>query len=351
MTRFPSRTVTLALFSAALLLPVLAPRSASATPSQTPPVVINELLAHTDPPQVDSVELYNPGPNPADISGWCLSDDDKQPCQFEFPLSTVIPADAYYVLELQQANDFGLSEMGETVTLRSATNRVLTGYAHAVKFGASPNGVSLGRVVTSDGRELFPLLEQTTLGAPNASPWVGPIVITEVMYHPVPGSTDVEYLELVNRSTSAVPLYDPANPRNRWRIEGVGSVTLPAIALAAGKSLFVTSVDPQTFRDLYSLPDSVLVIGPYSGNLADGGEQVSLQRPEPPNLDDREVPYVVEDEVTYNDEFPWPSKADGQGNAMARACWNCFGEFPESWISGASVAARRSVFLPVVQDH
>ena len=37
-------------------------------------MVINELLAHTDPPLADFVELYNPDPLPVALGGLCLSD-------------------------------------------------------------------------------------------------------------------------------------------------------------------------------------------------------------------------------------------------------------------------------------
>ncbi|MCA9172721.1 MAG: hypothetical protein KDB23_33905, partial [Planctomycetales bacterium] len=37
-------------------------------------VVINEVLSHTDPPLVDSIELYNPTTQVINVSGWYLSD-------------------------------------------------------------------------------------------------------------------------------------------------------------------------------------------------------------------------------------------------------------------------------------
>jgi hypothetical protein len=40
-----------------------------------PPIVINEILAHTDPPQEDSIELFNPGATTADVSNWILADN------------------------------------------------------------------------------------------------------------------------------------------------------------------------------------------------------------------------------------------------------------------------------------
>src|SRR6185369_10618467 len=51
-------------------------------PLSIPPVVINEALTHTDPPQLDSIELYNPSASPASIGGWFLSDDRDKPSKY-----------------------------------------------------------------------------------------------------------------------------------------------------------------------------------------------------------------------------------------------------------------------------
>ena len=53
----------------------------------------------------------------------------------------------------------------------------------------------------------FPLQSKLTLAAPNAGPFVPPVVISEIAYDPAQGP---EYLVLTNRSDQVVPLYDPA---------------------------------------------------------------------------------------------------------------------------------------------
>ena len=73
---------------------------------------------------------------------------------------------------------------------------------HGFEFGAQVNGVSFGRYVTSDGVEHFVTQHRSTLGAANAGPKVGPVVINEIMYAP-PGfgsnaDTLDEYIELRN---------------------------------------------------------------------------------------------------------------------------------------------------------
>src|SRR5439155_639046 len=100
----------------------------------------------------------------------------------------------------------------------TATN--LTGYSHGFIFGPAANGVSFGRYVNSVGEEQFPAQAALTLGATNAGPKVGPVVINEIMYHPALGFD--EFLELKNITSDAVPMFDPDHSTNTWRLNGIG---------------------------------------------------------------------------------------------------------------------------------
>jgi hypothetical protein len=61
------------------------------TPSIAP-IVISEILAHTDPPQQDSIELHNPTGTNVNIGGWFLTDEPDTPAKFRIPNNTIIPA-------------------------------------------------------------------------------------------------------------------------------------------------------------------------------------------------------------------------------------------------------------------
>jgi hypothetical protein len=294
-----------------------------------PPVVINELLTHTDPPQVDSIELFNLTSTDLPLDGWCLSDDQDAPCRYRIPAQTVIEANGYLVFT-QEAFSFGLSEMGEEVLLSEATPQgELTGAQHRVGFDAAANGVSLGRIVSSDGKEHFPPLTIPTPGAANAPPMIGPVVIAELMYHPPPGKD--EYVELVNLTTETVALFDQDAPENLWRLTGVGDFSFPTgLKLPARASLFVTPLAPGEFRARHDLPDDALVVGPYSGALSDGGEEVALWQPDEPDLDGA-VPFLPVDRVDYGDQAPWPATPDGGGPALQRRNVKDFGGEPQNW--------------------
>src|SRR5204863_4609139 len=48
-------------------------------PPVVPPIRINEILTHTDPPDLDAIELFNPTSSAADLGGWYLTDDGRVP--------------------------------------------------------------------------------------------------------------------------------------------------------------------------------------------------------------------------------------------------------------------------------
>ncbi|HXJ73833.1 MAG TPA: lamin tail domain-containing protein, partial [Candidatus Dormibacteraeota bacterium] len=192
-----------------------------------PPVVVNEVLTRTTPPQVDWIELFNPTDAEADLSGWFLSDDGGAPIKYRLPQGTTLPPRSYRVFTEEQFNaqpllvtSFSLDSMGDAVYLSSgdaATN--LTGYSHGFSFGAAANGVSFGRYVNSVGEEQFPAQLSVTPGAANSAPRVGPVVIQEIHYHPGLGGD--EFIELGNVTGNEVPLFDPAFPTNTWRVNGL----------------------------------------------------------------------------------------------------------------------------------
>lgn len=313
-----------------------------------PAVVINELLTHTDLPQVDAIELFNPTPGSVNIGGWFLSDDPKQPKKFRISNGTTIPANGYIVFTETNfnavpgvSNSFRLSSWGEPLLLLSGdANTNLTGYSHSVDYGTSANGVSFGRYVISTGEEFWPAQSALTLGATNSGPRLGPLVINEIQYHP-PAGFD-EYVEIYNLSGSPVALYDPAYPTNTWRLAGADYFFPTNITLAAGGYLIVSPIAPATFRAKYSVPASVPIYGPYSGTLQDSGERLSLERPDSP--DTNGVPYIVVDEVRYNDKAPWPVSADGDGPSLQRRIPASYGNEPTNWFaSGISAGVANSV--------
>jgi hypothetical protein len=315
------------------------------------PVVINEILTHTDPPQLDAIELLNPATTNVNLGGWFLSDDAAAPKKFRVPNGTMISAGGFAVFYETNFNSmpgvppsFALNSHGESLFLFSGdANTNLTGYSHSFDYGASANGVSFGRYINSVGDEDWPAMASLTLGASNSVPRIGPLVINEVMYHPAIGYD--EFVEIVNISSNAVLLYDAAFPTNAWKLSGLGYTFSNNVSVVAGGYLLLVPIDPAAFRSKYSVAPSVQILGPYSGALQDSGERLRLERPDSP--DTNGTPYIVVDEVRYNDRLPWPTGADGDGPSLQRSAPDIYGNESTSWFaSGITPGAPNVINQP-----
>ncbi len=312
-----------------------------------PAIVINEVLAHTDLPLTDAVELHNPSDFDASLAGWFLSDKPDEPRRMQFENGSAIPAGGYLVLDeaTLATGGFALSENGETLLLTAADcDGAFAGYRETVTFDASPNGVSLGRHQNSVGELQYPPQITRTLGMTNAGPRVGPVVISAIMYNPADGGD--EYIELTNPTDASVLLHHPDYPQLSWRMAGIGDYALPGgMSLAAGERLLISPLTPAAFRTKYSVPANVQIVGPYTGELSNGGERVTLRWPGDPNNDGSQ-PYMAMDSVKYSDRAPWPTAPDGNGPALARRLLTSYGDDPINWRADDDTGA--AIFLPVV---
>lgn len=318
-------------------------------------ILITEVLTHTDLPAYDAVELFNPTEQAVDISGWFLSDDPDQPMKYRLS-GTVLQPGAFAVLTAEQFGNngsasFGLSSLGDSIFLFSGDGTTLTGYRHGFSFGAQFNGVTFGRHVTSEGREAFVTERENTLGAANAGPKVGSLIVSEIMFAPprngLEADTFHEYVELRNIGAEPLGLFDAQNPVNTWRLEGAVSFTFPShLTLAAGAHVLVVGFDPvtdplslQLFQSRYGLPAGALVVGPYSGVLANEGESVQLLAPDrpqqPPAANAGFVPYVLMEQIDYRTGAPWPTNAVETGHSLQRVAAARFGNDPVNWTAAA----------------
>jgi hypothetical protein len=213
------------------------------------------------------------------------------------------------------------------------TNGNLSGYSDGFAFGAAQNGVSFGRYVISTGEAQYPAQIVNTLGQTNAGPRVGPLVINEINYHP-PIAGD-EFIELRSITNAVLPLYNTAYPTNTWRLNGVGFVFPTNIQVAPNGLVLLVAGDPTAFRSKFAVPSSVPIFGPYPGRLQGGGETLSLQRPDVPDLDTNTgaifIPLIDVDVVKYDDKAPWPNNAAGLGASLERISASAYGNDPINW--------------------
>jgi hypothetical protein len=310
-------------------------------------LLINEALTHQDDDTPgDWVELYNASTNTLNINGWYLSDDEDDLGKVELSgLDEIVPGGYLVLTEYShfgysstRTNGFALSELGDEIYLSSGEDGALTGYRVDQDFDASERDVTFGRYVKSDGEVDFSAQSSQTSGATNAYPLIGDVVISEIMYHPA-DSNAYEYIELFNRTSSAVALCHSEYSSNVWKLDGAVEFSFPeGTVLAAGECLIISETDAATFRGCYSVDDDVTVLGPYDGKLSNSGEDLELTRPGDPEADTGEVPYILVELVEYDDESPWPTLADGGGASLERTDSTLYPNDSSSWMANSSPA-------------
>ena len=131
------------------------------------------------------------------------------------------------------------------------------------------------------------------------------VVFSEIMYHPP--ETLPEYIEVCNNTATPFDIAE-------WRLcDGVDYV-FPAFSVEAVERTFLkpferillSPVDEATLRAAYNVPPTVRVYGPWTGNLKNGGERITLR--------DKNGALVCT--VEYNDRGRWPVAADGAGHTL-----------------------------------
>jgi hypothetical protein len=330
------------------------PGSASASPAG---VVINEVLAHTDAPNLDSIELFNTTTDDIDISGWYLSDSGSSPFKYQIPTSTILAAGQFIVFDESDfnpnptnpgPNDFALSSLGDEIYLTRNDSGVPV-FEEVVDFKATFNGQSIGR--TPDGSGRFLPLSELTLGSTNVPPVVGPLFISEVNYHPEDpsaaalaidptiGAKDLEFIELKNPTADTFDLVD-------WRLRGELDYAFTSGTISAGETIVVVTFDPDdalnanlvsAFRTHYGIDSTVRLFGAETGdNLNNSFGRISLQQADDPPANDPTVtPWVLVDELVYDDLSPWPTSADGTGPSLHRLASGVEGTLASNWTSAS----------------
>jgi hypothetical protein len=303
------------------------------------PVYINEIIAHTDPPKEDAIELYNPNDFSVDISGWFLSDSKVDPMKYKIPKNTVMEAKGFKVFYSKHFDDstlqnpFGLSENGEEVYLFS--DSLGRDYSDGFSFDATDNGVAYGRYINSASEVKYCTLKDPTLGEENSEPMMSEIVITEIMYHQLDGK--YEYIEIKNIGSQTVPLFDQNNPHNTWKIRGFGAQFPQDVSIESGEVVLITNdtVPEEKFRAAYdNVPEGVKIFSVAGVKLSNSGEKLSLMAPVKPDSGSDKVYYKEIESVEYEDDGLWSNLADGNGSSLVRKNLDQFADNPKNWKAG-----------------
>ncbi len=255
------------------------------------------------------IEIRNPTSAPVSTAGFTLevtgslSDSDPLP-------SVIVPPGGLVHYTHTQLGFRPAS--GDELILRSPTGNPVD--------VRDADLVTRGRSDTWPGRWLYPA--SATPGAANAFALQQAIVIHELCYNPPdvsPASADKQWLELHNRGNAPVDL-------GGWSFSsGIGFVFPSPTLIAPGGYLLVAKA-PGNFSPAPGVP----VLGPWSGNLAGGGEAVTL-------LDAAGNPA---DEVAYLDGGRWPGAADAEGSTLELRDPRSDNSLPEAWAASDESARR-----------
>lgn len=286
-------------------------------------VVINEFLAHTDDPQLDFVELFNAGSEDADLSGWGLS-DDPDTVKFRLPAGTSLPAGEFLSFD-QTELGFALDATGETIYLIDAEDTVVR---DAFRFDGQENGVSTGR--SPNGSLHWRRLASPTPGTSNAPRKAEPIILSEIMYHPISEDSNDEYVELHNHSEDSVDL-------SGWRFTDGIDFEIPDQTTLAPGGYLVVARNAARLIERYPQLNASNTVGDFQGRLSDSGERIVLaMRDELATTNELgelvfrqfHIPVVA---FTYNEGGRWGRWADGGGSSLELVDAAADPAWPASW--------------------
>ncbi len=315
-------------------------------------VVVNEVMAHSHDALPDWIELYNNSAQPVNLGGWFLSDDANVPQKYRIADGTILPPRGYAVF-YENLNfgagssdpgaliPFALSENGDTVTVFGPGDGFRPDYSEKEDFGASATGVSFGRYYKASTRTFnFVSMAVPTPGATNSAPLVGPVVISEIMYHPP--VADAEYVELANITDAPVTLQS-ALTGDAWKFtQGITYVfpTNPALTLVAREKILLVR-SSTIFAQNYTPAGGTRVFQWTSGGLDNNGETLELSMPgDTNNVGVRQ--FIRVDRVDFTDVAPWPIGPDGSGTSLVRVDESSYGNDYANWAEASATPGQTS---------
>jgi hypothetical protein len=282
-------------------------------------VVINELQNHSDPE--DWIELYNHSNTPVDLSGAWLSDDPLTN-KYRIPIGTTIAARGFRSWS-QSTLGFELFAGGETIFLwNSNQTRVID----VVDFRGASNNVPQGRY--PDGGPFIYGMSSATRDGPNSKPYRYGVVINEIMYNPISGNSDDEYVEIYNRAGRTLDISGWEFPVG---ITYVFPTNAQTMNMPAGAH-WVVARNPANLFLIYTNLSTNNTFGPYTGTLANGGERLLLSAADYDLVGSTNVKLqVAASDLIYGDGGKWGFWSDGLGSSLELIDPEADVHFPSNW--------------------
>ena len=201
-----------------------------------------------------------------------------------------------------------------TLTLNSVTVANEGQYRAAV---TSPYGSALSDTVTLQFFEPSSFYDHPE--PPGPCNRRSPLVISEIMYHPLPRTDgrEAEFVEIYN--SGAVPMR-----LDGYHLTGEWDFTFPANTTLGANSYLVIAPIPDDIQVIYGIAN---VLGGFPKKLANNGGTIRLRS----NLD------AVLVDVNYSDTPPWPVAVDGAGHSLVMARPSLGERNPLAWAASAAV--------------
>lgn len=168
-----------------------------------------------------------------------------------------------------------------------------------------------------------PAAESGLCAAKSLKPWSrksvsvgGSVSFNEIMYH-APGKPELEWIELYN------PLGIDMDVSG-FHLEGSVHFTFAAGTFIKAHGFLVVAANADA---LAKAKGAALAIGSYAGQLSDDLGAVELW-----NNFGR-----LMDSISYGDDEPWPTSADGSGASLAKRVGGTASPLAENWIESANI--------------
>ena len=121
------------------------------------------------------------------------------------------------------------------------------------------------------------------------------VVINEIHYNPNDETSAEEFIELYNFGGNAIDI-------SGWTISDAVEFSIPEGTVISPNGYLVIGEAPDTLNSIFG----ITALGPWEGRLRNTGEEIDL----------RNASGTLQDQVDYNDGFPWPTGTRGGGGSM-----------------------------------
>ena len=151
-------------------------------------LLINELIPHSAN-SGGAVELINAGASTVSLAG-CTISSAKTSASYTFPAGATLAPHALLAVD-EATLGFAVTGAKDEILLRAPAAES-SAVIDAVRLPAVPLGGAYGR--SPDGSSRLALLSLPTPGSRNAPRTQSPVVLNEIMYHPLTENRDHEYI-------------------------------------------------------------------------------------------------------------------------------------------------------------